>query len=221
MSRSNYHIRTLEVHGYNDRFVQNKFFDQSSSANTLAMILPGMRYTCDMPLLYYTTETLLIKGYDVLQLWADYDQPEFQKSTQAEQAQCLMGDSLALLETVEGNNRYQRLILVGKSLGTLSMTFLLNMNENLTKETTIWLTPLLNLAPVAQAVQNLKAQAFLAGSSSDSTFDAEAVNQIQSMSNVTVEVVADADHSLEIPDNMEKSVLVLSQVMNSLNSFLS
>jgi hypothetical protein len=201
--------------------ISNKFFDQNGAAKSLALILPGLRYTCDMPLLYYTTELLLIQGFDILQLWTESNDPDFQEASQLEQAQYLLEDSRALLEASNHGESYERLFLVGKSIGTLSMTFLLNMNVDLSNVHTIWLTPLLNLEPVAQAVQNLSGPAYFAGSSSDPTFDPGIVTQIQSMPNATLDVIIDADHSLEIPGDPGKSIHALSQVMGSLTSFIS
>jgi hypothetical protein len=221
MSRGSYEIITREIYGYQDRLVPNKFFDQKGAAKSIALILPGLRYTCDMPLLYYTTELLLNKGFDILQLWADYNIPGFEDSTQAEQAQHLLQDSQALLNAVNHAHTYDRMLMVGKSIGTLSMTFILNMADTSIKRETIWLTPLLNLEPVAHKVQKLSTPVYLAGSTSDPTFDPGIVAQIQAMPNATLDLIKNADHSLEIPGDPYKSIQALSQVVTSLRSFLS
>lgn len=221
MSRSNYKSTSFEITSDQGRQIANKFYDQQRAANSLALILPGLRYSCDMPLLYYATELLLIRGFDVLQLWSDYSNPEFRAASKVEQAQYLLGDSLALFEAASKGEPYERTVLVGKSIGTLSMALLLNVNRKLADDATIWLTPLLNLEPVTQAVKNLKGPTYLAGSNTDPTFEPETVSQIQSRPNVRVDVIKDADHSLEIPGNLRESMRVLTKVVTSLASFIS
>jgi hypothetical protein len=46
-------IQTLEIMGYRDERVPNTFFRNDEGTEQLAIILPGMGYTCHMPLLYY------------------------------------------------------------------------------------------------------------------------------------------------------------------------
>lgn len=221
MSRSSYDITSLEVTNRAGSHVANKFFNQTEGADSLALILPGLRYTCDMPLLYYTTEVLLIKGFDVLQLWSDYSSTEFASASQAEQAQSLLGDSQALIEAGHKPEKYRRTILVGKSIGTLSMALLLSINSELAIQPTIWLTPLLNLEPVALAVKNLKGPAYIAGSSADASFNTELSNQIQSLPNMRVDVIENADHSLRIRNDASRSLQVLAQVVTNLDSFIT
>ncbi|HEV2065576.1 MAG TPA: hypothetical protein VGR08_01985 [Thermomicrobiales bacterium] len=42
----------LQVEGLQGEFVQNELIRQQSGSMTLAVLLPGRWYTCDMPLFY-------------------------------------------------------------------------------------------------------------------------------------------------------------------------
>jgi len=220
MSRNNVDKSVLEVSGFNQRKVPNIFFQQPKSLGKLAVIHPGLRYNCDKPLLYFTTEALLQKGFDVIQLWADYTTPEFQDLNQTEQTRCLVDDSSALLSAGKQTRSYDLLLLGGKSMGTLTMTLLLNQDKKMLSATTLWLTPLLYMPPVVQVIKELQGPAFIAGSDADPTFDMEVVSEITETPNISTLVVNGGDHSLEIPGDVHRSLKELSRITNSLSSFL-
>jgi hypothetical protein len=39
--------------------IPNTFLRQETDTDHLALILPGLNYSCDMPLLYYSTQVML------------------------------------------------------------------------------------------------------------------------------------------------------------------
>ena len=121
MSRDKFNISSLKVEEHHHLSVRNTFIQQAEPGDGIALMYPGLRYSCDKPLLHYTTEVLLDQGFDVLQLWADYDNPEFRGASQAERTVQLIEDGKALLKAGIKANSYTNLILVGKSLGTLTM----------------------------------------------------------------------------------------------------
>jgi hypothetical protein len=53
-----YQITTLSQSDFSHN-VPNTFFHQEINNGHLALILPGLNYTCDMPLLYYATQIML------------------------------------------------------------------------------------------------------------------------------------------------------------------
>ena len=219
MSRNQYTISCLEVCAHQEIPLSNKFIKHKTPSDRLALIFPGLRYTCDMPLLYYSTELLLERGCDVLQLWIDSEVPEFERISQAELTQQLLEYSEALLIAGKNGGIYNDLLLVGKSLGTLTMTLMLTNDQAFLNETTIWFTPLVNLPPVSQVMLSLSGPAFIAGGDADPTFEQEAVSQIKAKPNTTVTVLKDANHSLEIPGDPIRSLQILSRVMIDLAGF--
>jgi hypothetical protein len=220
MSRDKYNISSLAVDHNSNRAVQNTFFRQPEASNRFALIYPGLRYSCDKPLLHYTTEILLDQGYDILQLWTDYKNPEFQDASQAEQTIRLIEDGKALLQVGIQSDDYSKFILVGKSLGTLTMAFILSEQPQFPELMTIWFTPLFYLPPVSNSVLELSDPAFVVGSSADQTFDSDAVNQLADKNNIKLQVYEDADHSLEVPGDPLQSTKILSSLVEELNVFL-
>src|SRR5512144_3131343 len=117
-------ILSLPILGYNSTDVPNRFFQQTRAARELAVLLPGLNYTCDMPLLYYPARLLVERGADVLQVHADYTLPAFQSKERVEQVAWLGQDAQAAVQVCMRQRPYERLILIGKSIGTLGLAYL-------------------------------------------------------------------------------------------------
>jgi len=58
----------LDIRGFAGEAVPNQFIKQESEADRLAILLPGMGYSCDMPLFYYAQNVLEERGADVLRV---------------------------------------------------------------------------------------------------------------------------------------------------------
>ena len=221
MSRDQFNLTSLEIAGDQDQAVINQFIQQQFPSEKLAVLYPGMRYTCDKPLLYFTTELLLSRGYDVLQLWSNYDVKQFELLSQAEKTIRVISDGQALLSAGRQAGAYARVLLCGKSLGTLTMAFILNENHDLDDLMTVWFTPLIHLPPVSDSILNIGSPAFVAGSQADTTFSSGPIEQITSKSNITSFVADQADHSLEIPGDSVHSLKILDQVITKLSGFIN
>ena len=213
-------ITALNISGHSDSAVPNKFFRQSGSATELAVIFPGLRYTCDMPLLYYPTRLLLGRGADVLQLHTDYNHPDFEQASPLARAQWLGADALAGVQTGLTMRPYDRLILVGKSIGTLEIGFLL-AGGIAASATTIWLTPLLHQPLLVQAASQCRAPALFIASDADSTYDPAAMQRIQQACGARSLILSGANHSLEVPGDPLRSVQYLQAVVESIASLFA
>ena len=220
MSRDQFKLTSLEIAGERDRPVANQFIQQQSPSEKLAVLYPGMRYTCDKPLLYFATELLLSKGYDVLQLWSNYGTAEFDKLSQAEKTIQLIADGQAMLESGRQAGSYAQFLLCGKSLGSLTMAFILNEEPDVSNLTTVWFTPLIHLPPVSEAILEIGSPAFIAGSLADNTFSSGPVEKIKSKPNTITCITDGADHSLEIPGDSLHSLNILQQVITKLSVFV-
>ena len=220
MSRDQFNSTALEISGDQDRPIANQFIRQVDASEKLALIYPGLRYSPDKPLLYYTTELLLSRGYDVLQLWSNYGTAEYDQLSKAEKTIQIIADGQELLSSGRQAGSYAKLLLCGKSLGTLTMAFILNEDQDLSEVTTVWFTPLIHLPPVSEAILNIDAPAFIAGSLADSTFSSGPLDQIKSISDTATYITDHADHSLEIPGDTLKSLQILNQVMVKLSELI-
>ena len=215
-----YEIISLEIQGYENRRVKNKFFWQEQITKTLAVILPGWGYTCDMPLLYYTTRLFLGYGVDVLQLRADYATPDFHSASREQRAGMLYSDAQALFTAGQNQREYMQVIVVGKSLGTITMSSLVIQNQLPPMTITIWLTPLLNTPRIVEALGRLASPSLVIGGSVDQAYDQDILAQIQELPGITALTIEGANHSLEIPGDLSRSIRLMDEILGSIIGFI-
>lgn len=215
-----YSIGPIEINGYRDKTVPNRFFRNVGPANGLAVLFPGLRYTCDMPLLFYPTKLFLTKGFDVLQLQTDYTDDRFSSNSPDRQLDWLGADAQGALQAGLAQREYPHLVLVGKSIGTLAMSVLLLNQPELRAHVTVWLTPLFRLPLVEQATQQLSRPALFVGGTGDATFDAERLDHLETVIQAEKLVYEDADHSLEVSGNLDRSLQILQELVAGLSDFI-
>ena len=219
-----YTAQALEIVGYRDAAVPHTFLWQEAETRQLALLLPGIAYTCDNPLLYYPGRLLLDRGADVLRVEYAYNTNATYKAlSQAEQGEWLNADVTAAYQAAAARRPYERITLVGKSLGTLAMSHLLTTEEGLSGATAVWLTPLLRfeqprrqIARWGQGGRSL----FVIGSA-DPYYDAAGLSEVEQATSGQSLVIENADHSLEIPGDMARSLEALQRVMLSIESFIA
>ena len=91
-----YGATTLAITGYRDEPVPHTFLRQDQAARHVAILLPGIGYSCDMPLLYYPARLLLARGADVLRVEYGYQQrADFKTATADEQGRWVVADVTA------------------------------------------------------------------------------------------------------------------------------
>ena len=211
-------ITSLPLIGYNDQPIPNQYF-RHEQASHLALIFPGLRYTCDMPLLYYLTQVFLDHGIDVLHINSDYTTESVKALQPAERLQVMVTDAQAALATAFPGNGYTNLILAGKSIGTLSLAMLLASGAA-AQAACIWLTPLLHYPFVVDsAVQHPGPELFIA-SQADETFEIESMELIKKQKNVKTAVFEDGNHSLLISGDTFKSLDMINQVVHAYADFV-
>lgn len=211
-------ITSLNITGYNSQPLSNRLFKHEQPTG-IALIFPGFRYTCDMPLLYYLTQVLLNQAIDVLQLQPDYTTEAIKALSPTERLQVMVTDAQAAFEAVYPNKGYAKLILAGKSIGTLSLAMLIS-SGTIPEAACIWLTPLLHYPFLVDAAWQHTGPALFIASRSDETFEPESMEQIQNRPNTKTLVFEEADHSLLFPGDVLKSTDILRQVVHAYTDFV-
>lgn len=218
-----YTPQTLTIRGYQDEPVPHAFLRQETETRHLAVMLPGIAYTCDHPLLYYPARLLLDSGADVLRVEYAYNKnPAYKGLAPAEQGAWLDADVTAAYRAALTQRAYERMTLVGKSLGTLAMSHLLTSEEGLAAATAAWLTPLLRFEqPRSQIARwGRGGRSLFAIGSADPYYDAAGLAEVEQATDGESIVIEGADHSLEIPGDMARSLEALRRVMQALGRFL-
>jgi hypothetical protein len=216
----NIEFSSLAVTGRAQAVLPNRFLRQLGESRSLAVLFPGLNYSCDNPLLYYTTGSLIEHSVDVLQLWANYNAAEFQSLSKQAQLHWLEEDATALIHAGLGQRNYDRLILVGKSIGTLTLGALLSNSTAFLDAHTIWFTPLIHYTVVPQGMSRARKKFLLVAGSADRTFDVAFSAQAQDDLPHQSLVIEDADHSLQIPNDLPRSLDVLKQIVTVTNEFI-
>lgn len=213
--------QTLTITGYRDEAVPNRFFRQDRETDHLAMILPGLGYTADMPLLHYPGHLLLQHGADVLMVDYAYSQnPAFRAASESERAKWLVEDVTAAWDAAVAQRQYARHTLLGKSLGTLAMGYLIATKPELTTAGTIWLTPLLGEQRLVGQMGQHRGPSMIAIGTADPAYVADALTSVQAQTGAATILVEGADHGLELPGDALGSLRIVERVVQGMDRFL-
>ncbi|MCD6033441.1 MAG: hypothetical protein K0S78_5627 [Thermomicrobiales bacterium] len=212
---------TLTIQGYRDEAVPNRFLRPEGAVDQLAVLLPGFGYTLDMPLFYYAGHLLLERGWNVLRVEYAYNtRPEFQTLPEAERHEWLLADTTAAWRAGLDQRAYERVVLIGKSLGTLSMGHLLTMADPPRNVAAVWLTPLLGEERLRQQIVQYGGPSLFVIGTADPHFDPVVLEQMQVATIGEAVVVRNADHGMDIPGDSIASVRAVERVVEALSRFL-
>jgi len=215
--------KSLAIAGYRGEPVPNTFRRQQGETARLAILFPGMGYTCDMPLFYYAENLLTEGGADVLRVEYAYGRrPDFGQAPKSEQQRWLLADATASYRAGLAQRPYQDVTLIGKSLGTLAMGHLLTTEERSASGTrAVWLTPLLRQASLRDQVRRHGGPSLFAIGTADPHYDPALLADVQAATRGEVVVVEGADHGFDVPGDALASVHAVEQVVRALMDFVA
>jgi hypothetical protein len=164
-----------------------------------AVLLPGIRYFSQAPLLWFAREAAQAGGWSVVEVdeRAPRDQDPFGwMRDQARQALDAAGGA-------------ELVVVIGKSLGSAAAPLL--------SGPAVWLTPLLDRPELAAAINSARAATLLVGSRADPTWAAG-----PAPGNAALEVLEldGLDHSLQVSRDPLASLGVLRDVTARVGAFL-
>ncbi len=216
--------RTLDIKGHRGEPVANQFFQQQTKtgllAGSLAVVLPGFGYNADMPVLFYPTRIALSRGADLLRLNTTYNrQPEFNTLSDPEQLAWLDADARPALEAGLAQRPYREVILIGKSLGTMAMGGILERYPDLPGTRWLWLTPVLSDTRMCEQIIKRRPRSLFVIGTADHYYDEKILTRLVDATQGKLVCIPDANHSLEIPGSIRKSIRTLETVMSEVESF--
>ncbi len=185
-----------------------------------ALILPGMRYTPDKPLLHYTALALAARGVPVAAAWLDYSGDDFQQADPQTRLRWLLADAQAALQAVRRRPGVKGVVLVGKSIGTLTMGALWGMGSLADMAASIWFTPLLAFPAVQKAARHLDTPALFVASQADPAHHAEGWQAVEANPHARGLLLPRGDHSLENPADLADTLALHRQVLEAVADFL-
>jgi hypothetical protein len=213
-------MEKLDITGYHDEPVPNTFFRQQHDTDHIAIILPGMGYTSHMPVLYYPASLLLFIGADVMRIEYDYsNRPDFLQLTGAERVNWLISDVSASCKAGLSQRCYQKITLIGKSIGTIAMGRLLTNDTMFNKARAIWLTPVFRNEELRKQVQQCRQKSLFVIGTADPNYDPVFLEEITARGEILV--IDGADHSLEIEGDPLQSLKAMEKLIEAIKRFLS
>jgi hypothetical protein len=214
-----YTLQRRDIRGYGQEPVPHTFVRQQDETTHLALVLPGAGINCQHPTLYYPTRELLARGADALLI--DYGlRPAFSTFTQEEVMACVTADTLAASQAMWGERSYEDVTLIGKSLGTLAMGYLLGALPPQLHVQAIWLTPLLSLPQLGTQIRERPPRSLFIIGTQDPWYDAGELTNLVQVTQGDNLVIPGAEHLLEVPQGTTASLHVMEQVVRAVQAFL-
>ena len=165
------------------------------------VLLPGAWYSTDGPLLWFARAAARRRGWTALEVWDELRDGRDWESWGAERA----GAALAFAGDAA------RVFFVAKSLSSTAAAVAADRGIP-----SVWLTPLLDEAVVVEGLGRATAPSLLIGGTADPHWNREAAP-----AGAEVLELEDADHSLEVPGNLDGSLFFLQNVTNRIDRFLA
>lgn len=164
-----------------------------------AVLLPGVRYFSQAPLLWFAREAVQARGWSVVEV--DERAPD-----DREPFEWMRDQAQRALEAAAGA---ELVVVVGKSLGSAAAPMV--------SGPAVWLTPLLIRPEIVEALGSATAPALLVGSPADPTWGNGTVPD-----NPALEVLElpGLDHSLQVSGDPLASLDVLRTVTERVGAFL-
>jgi predicted alpha/beta-hydrolase family hydrolase len=180
-------------------------FDPPGEPVGTAVLVPGRGYPPQAPLLFFTGFALLQHGWRVEHHWWDPPSHHSDEETGAwvrsEVSGALPGSGPVLI--------------VGKSLGTFAAPIAAERELP-----SIWLTPLLEVPEVVDAIAADPAPQLMVGGTADELWDTTVARRLES-STCTVVEIPDADHILMTRGDVVRGVEMHLEVVRAVDEWLS
>lgn len=172
---------------------------------------PGAGYNYMGPCLYYTSSSLMQKGFNILNF--EYDFRAFRLNE----------------DTVDGHRDFFHLMMeygskisettnkmaLAKSIGTK----IIATDEQDSFDKIIWLTPLIHEDFVQNQIIHLADKSLVLIGSEDPCYKPELISA-QRDANVRVKLIDGADHSFDIPGDVQKSIIRMNSIVDTVKSFV-
>ena len=212
-------MKTLDILGYKNQKVPNTFVVQSNPNGHLGIILPGYRHSADMADLHYAGRILREQGADLLRVEYAYYQTDYLSQSEISQNQRISKDVFAVCNACLAFRPYTKITLVGKSLGTKAMGFLL-ADERFQEANCVWSTPPVTIEWLYSQIEKVRPSSLFIMGTADQYYKPEMLEHLVNITNGRAVIIEGVNHGLEIPESIPKSLTALEQIVQALQEFL-
>ena len=180
------------------------------------VLLPGMRYGTQAPLLWYARAAARAQGWSALEVvdaLPDDEEPFAWARDRAERALDAVPGAGGTGGAAGAGGDGVAVVVVGKSLASGAAGVVADRELP-----AVWLTPLVREAPVAAGLLRATAPALLVGGGADPSWEAGVVPAVAGLE---VLELPGLDHSLEAPGDVAASLRALGTVTDAVAGFLA
>lgn len=203
-------MNNTEIESYFGVTLESNIIKQDS--NTLVVLLPGIGYILDRPLMDYSKKLALELKYDVLPI--EYGFQVARKEFNKEKDFTILLQESVKQFNLAVNKTYIEIIFIGKSLGTIIQNFL-NHEVKEFRVKNIYLTPVNKTYEVGMAENSL-----VISGTNDPLINKETRINIRKLDGVKFIDIEGGDHSLNIKDDIIKSIENLKKVIKLEKEYL-
>jgi len=173
---------------------------------SLIVLFPGTGYTVNSPLLYYADFKYYVKGYESIKInYGDCIQQGVSWDEAIENSKIHVYKQMKDVDF----SKYEDVLFVSKSFGTLIAGWLADKLEINIRH--IYLTP---LNGTLQYLKNGKNISIVIAGTKDHLMDANVLREHCEQEEVRLELIEDAEHSLEIVGEMKINIDILKRVVD-------
>ncbi|MBZ6487956.1 alpha/beta family hydrolase [Priestia aryabhattai] len=183
----------------------------------ICFMFSGLGYTYEKPLLYYVTMLMLKHGINVVHIHYTYPKELMTKSTD-EIADVMMKDIDLVLQDVLSHDDYQNIIFAGKSIGTIPLIQRMMKDEAYKEAVMLLLTPLLTRTELVESLLESTHKGLIVIGTRDHYYN-ESVYRLKTKK-VHIEVIENADHSLDVLYSPAESLRALETVLDGIEQLL-
>ncbi len=183
----------------------------------LAVLFPGVAYSCDKPLLHYARRILSEAGYEVILM--KYKKSYFEDGRVTEEGTAKAYQKCAKELTDVTMEEYDDILFVGKSIGTL-IAFMLGEDYSRGEHAILGIryvafTPIKKAFPYMQGQQVL----VMAGTN-DPVVTVEELKELSNQYKIPLHLYEGGNHSLEVRNHPEQSIAILAKVITLLQEYI-
>ena len=201
------------------RPLMHKYYPQDGQPAGLLVVFPGAHYGPDGPLLYYPRELLKHEGWDTLDFCYGFQTRMAEITT--ETLKDLLAESSAAIKVAMAQRGYDRVGLLGKSLGAGVIAHLCKGEPDLATARAAFLTPPLGTPHFDPIVSEIHQPSFLAIGTSDRFYRPESLEALKLVRPFQTTTIEGADHHLRFPEDFVSSLRVLQEVAQDVVAFLA
>lgn len=203
--------KTIEISSASGHPAVYTYQRHTDPVDRLVVAFPGMAYSMDAPIMWYTSLAATENGFDVLGLEYSFQvrgNPGFNSDIETVVKEVSTG-----LKAFFSEHKYRKIVFAAKSIGTVIGP---KVSEKLgiVPDGFIFLTPLQRMLDYMNGTRKMLAVI----GDRDPAFPVSVVEKLRDQQSVML--VPDADHSLEVPGEPVVSASIMKELVERTISFL-